>query len=140
MQRIITLTLLCFAALTLKTGPVYAIPQFQKVFFEVYINGHEDPEFAEFVKTKVKCLACHQGKKKTHHNAYGEHLEELLDKKEDKKNVEKISAALEQVAELPFDPEDEESETYGERIAAGKLPGADTLDELKAEPEGDEEE
>ena len=121
------------------TTPAAAIPKFQKVFIAEYIDDHEDAEFAEFMKKKAKCHICHQGKKKKHHNAYGEHLEDLLDKKADKDDDDKIIAALQQVADLPFDPEDENSETYGERIAASKLPAADDLEDLKAEPEGGEE-
>jgi cytochrome c2 len=119
--------------------PAVAIPQFQKVFFAEYIDDHGNPEFAETVKTEVKCFLCHQGKKKkTHRNAYGQQLSELLDKKKDKKDVEKISAALKTVGDMPSNPEDPNSKTYAERIAAGRLPAADNLEDLKVEPEDDD--
>lgn len=138
MRRLSFVIALLMATFFVGVQPVSAIPQFQKQFFNEYIAEHEDAEYAETMKKKVKCLICHQGKKdKSHwaHNAYGEHLEERLDKKEDKKNVEKIIAALKEVSDLPFDPSDPNSETFGERIAAGKFPGADTLEELQANAE-----
>ena len=119
--------------------PAAAIPQFQKVFFAEYIDDHGNPEYAEMVKTKVKCFLCHQGKKDKHNrNAYGEQLAELLDKKKDKKDVDKISAALKKVVDMPSNPNDPNSKTYAERIANGRLPAADNLEDLKVEPEGDD--
>lgn len=121
--------------------PAVAVPQFQKVFFAEYIDDHGNPEYAEMVKTEVKCFLCHQGKKKkTNRNAYGKQLSELLDKKKDKKDVDKISAALKKVGDMPSNPKDPNSKTYAERIAAGKLPAADNLEDLKVEPEGDDKE
>lgn len=133
---IFTMTSLACCAIS---NTASAIPAFQKVFFAEYINDHADPEYAEFVKKKVKCLACHQGKAskfRKFHNAYGEHLEERLDKKADKKDDDKIVLMLKEVAELPYNPDDPNGETYGDRIAAGKLPGAETLEDLEAKPEG----
>ena len=119
--------------------PAAAIPQFQKVFFAEYIDDHGNPEYAEMVKTEAKCFLCHQGKKKkTNRNAYGQQLSELLDKKKDKKDVDKISAALKKVGDMPSNPKDPNSKTYAERIAAGRLPAADNLEDLKVEPEGDD--
>ena len=121
--------------------PAVAVPQFQKVFFAEFLDGHGNAEFAEMVKTDVKCFICHQGKKKkTNRNAYGKQLSELLDKKKDKKDVDKISAALKKVGDMPSNPKDPNSKTYAERIAAGKLPAADNLEDLKVEPEGDDKE
>ncbi|HEX6962485.1 MAG TPA: hypothetical protein VF175_11500 [Lacipirellula sp.] len=114
-----------------------AIAQFQAAFIKEYINDHPDKEFQKYVKTKAKCHICHQGKvtpKNVHHNAYGEHLVELLDPKEDKKDVEKIKKALAEVAKMHSDPEDENSPTYGDLIKESKLPGGD-LEESKKEPE-----
>ncbi len=121
--------------------PAAALPQFQKVFFTEYINDHGNAEFAEMVKTEVKCFICHQGKKKKkNRNPYGMQLSELLDKKKDKKDVDKISAALKKVGDMPSNPKDPNSETYAERIAAGKLPAADNLEDLKVEPKDSDEE
>lgn len=114
-----------------------AIAQFQAAFIKEYINSHEDKEFAKYVKTKAKCHICHQGKvtpKNVHHNAYGKHLVELLDAKEDKKNAEKMKKAFDKVAEMHSDPEDDKSPTFGELIKQSKLPGGN-LEDSQKEPE-----
>jgi hypothetical protein len=120
--------------------PALAIMQFNKVFIDEYIKDHQDKEFAEYVEKKVKCFVCHQGKKKSNHNPYGEQLHKLLDKKEDKDNVEKIRAALENVGKMHSDPKDPKSPTYAELIAAGKLPGGSLEDSQKEPAEGGEAE
>jgi len=118
--------------------PASAVLQFYKVYQAEYLDNHPDQEFAtEAKKPANRCFACHQGKNRKHHNAFGEHLEELLDRKTDTKDIAKITAALKQVSEMPSDPSDPNSETYGERIAAGKWPGGE-LEELKKEPPGSE--
>jgi len=116
------------------TQPAAAVLQFYKVYQAEYLDNNPNEEFvAEAKKGPNKCFACHQGKKRKHHNAYGEHLVELLDRKKDAKDVAKITAALQQVAAMKVDPSDPNSETYGDRIAAGKWPGGE-LEDLKAEP------
>ena len=114
-----------------------AIAQFQAVFLKEYINEHPDEEFQTYVKRKARCHICHQGKvtlKNVHHNAYGEHLVEMLDPKEDKKDVEKIKKALAEVAKMHSDPKNEKSPTYGELIKQSKLPGG-KLEDSQKEPE-----
>lgn len=129
-------------ALTIVAGgarQALAIAQFQAVFIKEYINDHEDKEFAKFVKTKAKCHICHQGKvtpKNVHHNPYGKHLVELLDGKEDKKNVDKVKEALAKVAEMHSDPKDDKSPTFGELIKKGELPGG-KLEDSQKEPEAE---
>ncbi|MDC0934651.1 hypothetical protein OAS39_00085 [Pirellulales bacterium] len=113
--------------------PAFAVAKFQKVFFDQYLKEHKDEEYAKYVKTKVKCYVCHQGKKKKNHNPYGQHLVELLDKKKDLKDVKKITAAIEKVGKLPSNPKDKKSPTYAELIAKSKLPGGE-LEELKKDP------
>jgi hypothetical protein len=113
-----------------------AIAQFQAQFIKAYVNEHPDKEFQKYVKTKAKCHICHQGKvtpKNVHHNAYGKHLVELLDAKEDKKDVKKMLEAFEKVAKMHSDPKDEKSPTYGDLIKESKLPGGD-LAESQKEP------
>jgi hypothetical protein len=112
----------------------HATAQFQKVFFDKFINEHPDQDYQKFVKRKVKCLMCHQGKGGKHENAYGVPMAELLDHKADKKDVDKIVAAIEAVNKMPFDASNPTGETFGDRIAAGKLPAADDLEALKVEP------
>lgn len=77
---------------------------------------------AEAVKEAKKCNVCHVGTDKKKRNAYGEALSELLDKKADLKNVEKIQAALKQVADLPSVADDPDAPTFGDLISAGQLP------------------
>lgn len=134
-MRTFALTMFCAVALLgITAETASAIAPFQAVFIKEYINDHPNEEFAKMVKTKAKCHICHQGKKVgPHHNAYGKHLVELLDAKEDKKNTEKIKEALTKVAEMHSDPDDDKSPTYGELIAKGELPGGD-LEKAKEEP------
>lgn len=139
MRKSALITLLALAILAVNAGSAMAIAQFQAVFIKQYINDHPDQEFAKYVKTKAKCNVCHQGKvspKNVHHNAYGKHLVELLDAEKDKKDVEKIKKALDEVAKMHSDPEDDKSPTYGDLINASKLPGG-PLEESQKEPEDD---
>ncbi len=115
-----------------------ATPPFHKEFVKLYITEDTDQGFAEIVKNKkTGCFVCHQGKKRKNHNPYGEELEELLDKKKDRKKPKKIIAALKKVAKIHTDSSDENSPTYGDLIQAGKLPGG-PLEEVQKEPEGEE--
>jgi hypothetical protein len=101
--------------------PAYAIKQFFDEFKEMYVKADgsaEEKALAEAVET-AKCNVCHVGKSKKDRNAYGEALAELLDKNEDKSNVEKIRASLEKVAGM----ESPDGGTFGDRLKAGKLPG-----------------
>jgi cytochrome c2 len=114
--------------------PAAAVLQFYKVFQAEYLDNHPDQEYAAFVKKPAnRCFICHQGKVRKNHNPYGDHLVKLLDRKKDAKNKEKILAAIKQVEVLPFDPNDDQSETYADRIKAGKWPGGE-LEDLKQEP------
>jgi hypothetical protein len=116
-----------------------AVIAFKKEFQKLYINPDTNEEFSKLVKSnKTGCLVCHQGKKRKHHNSYGIHLTELLDKKKDVKDKEKIIAALKKVEKMHVDPDDKKSPTYGELIKANKLPGG-PLETVKKEPEQGEE-
>lgn len=116
------------------TAPCSAIPQFQKQFIALYADG-TDEAYTTLIKKEAKCWVCHQGKSKKNRNVYGEAAGELLTKK-DKKETEKIIAALQEIAEKSSDPDNSEAPTFGELIAAGKLPGGE-LEDLKAEPSDD---
>ena len=73
------------------------------MFFAEYLEDNSDEEYVAFVKKDVKCFLCHQGKKKKkNRNSYGLALSELLDHKKDKKDVEKITAALKEVRRHAF--------------------------------------
>ncbi len=99
--------------------PAEAIPPFQKEFVKMYVKPGSPLEAQ--VK-KVKCNICHKGKKKKNRNAYGDALAKLLDRKKDKKNVEKIRKALKQVESQSATPG---GPTFGELLKAGKLPASE---------------
>lgn len=115
-----------FAAAWTPTANAY--PQFSKAFVSVYASEVANDEFSALVK-KAKCYVCHYGKSKKNQNVYGLAVGELIGKA-DRKDTDKIIAALEEVASKPFDAEDENSKTFAERMAEGLLPGGE-LDELK---------
>jgi hypothetical protein len=119
--------------------PAAAVLPFYNVFKDEYLKNHPDKKFVEEVdKAANKCFVCHQGKNRKHHNAFGIHLVEPLDKKEDikKENREKVVEAIKKVVEMHVDPKDDKSETYLDRIKASKWPGG-PLEELKKEPPED---
>ena len=97
-----------------------AIPPFYKEFESMYVEPGS-PLAAAVARVK-KCNVCHVGTDKKKRNAYGEELNKLLDRKTDSKDVEKIRGALEEVAKLHIDPNDDASPTYGDRLKEGKLP------------------
>ena len=137
-RHIVTLALSIFWVCVVPPN-AEAIVHFKKGFEKLYITPDTDEEYAKLIKSnKTGCLVCHQGKTRKHHNPYGVHLVELLDKKKDAKDKEKIAAALKKVEKLHSDPEDDKSPTYGELIRANKLPGG-PLEELQKEPEGAED-
>ncbi len=57
--------------------------------------------------------------------------------KKDAKKPEKIAEGLKKALAMHVDPKDEKSETYLDRLKAGKWPGGD-LEDLKKEPKKDE--
>src|SRR5262249_19241598 len=116
-------------------APAWAVPQYYKVFKRDYLEKLTDKKFAEAVdKADVRCLVCHQGKKeKKNRNAFGKELAKLLDHKKDAKNDEKITKSIAKVLAMKVDPKNEKSETYMDRLKAGKWPGGN-LDDLKKEP------
>ncbi|MGI9427159.1 MAG: 3-keto-disaccharide hydrolase [Bythopirellula sp.] len=130
----IRLLAVCLAAILVGLpNTACAVVQFQKVFVSEYLDEHPDEEYAKFAKRKARCHICHQGKGNKHNNVYGAHLAKLLDHKKDKKDVEKITAALQKVATLPFDSKSKQGETFKARILASKLPGGELAD-LKKQP------
>lgn len=114
--------------LWLATPSARAIKPFKDEFTAKYVKPDStDPTeqlFAEAVAT-AKCNVCHVGKSKRNRNAYGIQLAELLDKSTDKDNKEKIRTALDKVAAIKADPANPNAPTFGQLIAAGKLPGGD---------------
>jgi len=104
----------------LASSPAFAIKQFADEFKAVYVK--EGTPLAAEVE-KAKCNVCHVGKNKKDRNAYGNALAELLDKKTDKEDKEKIRKALEQVAGMSSDPSKPDAPKFGDLIKEGKLPG-----------------
>jgi hypothetical protein len=134
-MRKFALALLAAALAWGAARPALAILQFYKVWDEVYLKENENKEFVEQVRNpRVRCLVCHQGKNRKHHNPYGIHLVEPLDKKKHIRDPEAVREALAELGEMHIDPDDEDSPTYDELIQAGQLPGG-TLEELQEEPE-----
>lgn len=105
-----------------------AIKQFKDEFDAKYVKPDsqdaKEKGLAE-AASAAKCLICHEGESKKQRNAYGQALDQLLDKKEDKENKEKIQAALDSVAKQKVDPNDAASPTFGDLLKAGKLPGGE---------------
>jgi hypothetical protein len=114
-------------------GPVtpsaLAIKPFKDQFTAKYVKPDStDPTeqlFAEAVAV-AKCNVCHTGKSKRNRNPYGIELAKLLDRIADKDNAEKIGATLDKVAGMKSDPDNPDAPTFGELIAAGKLPGGES--------------
>ena len=130
----------CLIAITLSLvvggmcRPAEAVVQFYMEYKKAYLDTHPDKEYAAAVnKAADRCFICHQGKNRKNHNAFGIHLVELLDRKTDLRDKEKINAAIKKVVEMHVDPKDENSETYLDRIKASKWPGGE-LSDLKKEP------
>lgn len=102
--------------------PAFAIKQFFDEFKAVYVkpdsSDANDKALAAQVDT-AKCNVCHAGSSKKERNAYGNALADLLDKKEDAKNVDKIRKALETVAAMPSGTD---GATFGDLLKQGKLP------------------
>lgn len=114
--------------------PASAVLQFYKVWESEYLTNHPDKDYVALVKKPAnRCFVCHVGKKRSHRNAYGAQMEEALDWKKDAKDKEKILAAIKAAGEKHFDPKDDSSDTFAQRIEASKFPAGD-LDELKKEP------
>jgi len=115
--------------LWLATPPAHAIKPFKDEFTAKYVKPDStnptEQLFAQAVAT-AKCNVCHVGKSKRNRNAYGIRLAELLDKTADKGNTAKIQEALDKVAAMKTDPDNPDAPTFGQLIAAGKLPGGES--------------
>lgn len=100
----------------LSARPAFAVKQFYDEFKEVYVNNGDLDASAV---AKAKCNICHvKGESKKVKNDYGKLLDDLLDRKKDAKNPEKIREALAKVADM----KSPEGKTWGELLKEGKLP------------------
>jgi len=142
--RCLMIAVLAVVALAASRQAV-AIPLFAKVFKQDYLDNNTHKEFVEEAsKAPNSCLVCHQGvKNRKNRNAFGQEVGKLLNKKDNSKptpeNMAKITEALKKVMEMHVDPKNEKSETYLDRVKAGKYP-VGTLEELKKEGPADKEE
>jgi len=107
---------MAFGFVALTARPAFAVKQFYDQFKEVYVN---DGNLDQSAVAKAKCNICHvKGEKKKVKNEYGKLLDDLLDRKKDARNPEKIREALEKVAAM----KSPSGKTWGELLAAGQLP------------------
>jgi hypothetical protein len=121
-------------ALLVQIDSAHAIDPFKKAFDAKYVKASpstpEEKAFAEAVK-QAKCNVCHVGVKKKDKNAYGIALGQFLDRKTDAKDLDKINDALDKVAAMKSDPNNDSSPTFGELISQGKLPAEDSAQAAK---------
>jgi mono/diheme cytochrome c family protein len=107
-------------------SPALAVKEFKDAFKAKYIKpdstAANEVALAEALG-RASCAVCHVGENKKMRNDYGQQVGKLVGKR-DKKDMAKIQAALDAVAKLKSNPADPASPTYGEKIAAGKLPAS----------------
>ncbi|MGD9647309.1 MAG: hypothetical protein AB7U73_16470 [Pirellulales bacterium] len=122
------------AAVVMTTATVdeaQARPPYKKEFDALYLKkDSKDPAEMALAAAieKVKCNVCHEGKSKKMRNDYGMALSKLLTK-DDAKDVDKIKASIEKVADEHSDPNDDKSPTFGQLLKEGKLPGGEPDEE-----------
>jgi hypothetical protein len=107
-------------------SPAMAVKEFKDAFKAKYIKPDSTAANDVALATafdQASCTVCHAGESKKVRNDYGKQVAKWVSKR-DKKNPEKIGAALEAVAKLKSKPSDPQSPTFGEKIAGGKLPAA----------------
>ncbi len=127
-NRVVTGALVALVVCVVAVPTAEAIPAFKKEFDALYAkkDGTEAEQALAAAVEKAKCNVCHvAGKEKKVRNAYGDALAELLDKKADEKDKEKIIASLKKVEEMKSIKDDESSPTFGELIHEGKLPAGE---------------
>lgn len=111
------------------TEDALAIKTFQEAWNKYYIEGEGKMKDLKDQVAEAKCNVCHvQGEKKTVHNAYGEALEELLDKDNYKatrvkEEPEKVQKELEEAFKKVEDHKGPGDMTFKQRMEKGMLPG-----------------
>jgi hypothetical protein len=113
-----------------------ALPAFKKAFEAKYVDNNKDEAFKEVVK-KQSCNVCHvKGESKKERNAFGDALAQLIEgdaqarlkeagdnkSAEEEKILKELEEAFKKVEATKIDPENTNSETYGDRLKANKLP------------------
>jgi cytochrome c2 len=123
-MRSLVLTVLAAVAVSawLPT-PALAIRAFKDAFEAKYVKADStapaDVALAAAVR-RAKCTICHAPDDKCVRNAYGQALDQLLDREKDQDDAAAIAAALEKVANMKSDPKDSNSPTFGERCPSGE--------------------
>jgi hypothetical protein len=98
-----------------------AVPEFKKAWDEKYV-GDKSTDAQKTLEGSAKtagCNVCHDAKSKSKkdRNAYGNAIHDLGLHKKDKKDKEKIEKVFKEA-----EAKKNGSESYGDRIKAGKLP------------------
>jgi hypothetical protein len=109
--------------------PGNATQSYADEFKAIYVHPDKKDRVSVSLTEAVKkagCTLCHlSGKtKKGRYNTYGQQLAKLL-KKGDDKDKKKVREALIKVFNMPTDPSNTQSPTFGSRIHRGKLPAGD---------------
>jgi uncharacterized membrane protein len=113
-------------AVSLSSGSARAVAPFKAEFEAAYVKKESsDPQHKALAEAvaEAKCNVCHKGTSKKDFNAYGAALADLLDKKTDAQNKDKIREALAKVSEMKSEPNNPSAPTFGQLIEQGKLPG-----------------
>jgi len=121
MRRLFLVLLLGMFLLGLTAQTALAVAPLSKRFLETY----KDSKIIEAAK-QAKCSVCHYGKSKKNRNDYGEALSEFFTKADYKKlkgDKDKLKAALDSALKKAEAEKSVSGETFGDLIAAGKLPG-----------------
>ena len=109
-------------ALVIAAKSVDARPQYKKEHDAKYKGSSIEAALKE-----AKCNSCHYGKSKKNRNDYGKALEKVGLKKDKFTELKSDKAALskhiKEALEKVLKEKNEEGETFGDRIKAGKLPG-----------------
>jgi hypothetical protein len=136
MKKIGMFVLFAVAVASLNVKPVLAFPPFKKEFDNLYVKENPATDAEKSLKeaaTAAKCGICHtgpEGKNKKVRNTYGKAITKLIPDPTDKEAVDalkkdpvKIKELLEKAAKEHSDANDPNSQTFGDLIKEGKLPG-----------------
>ena len=115
-------------AFVLMAVPAVALPPFSIQWKAKYLEGSKDEAFKKEVTTQ-NCNVCHDpnSKSKKDHNPYGKAVKKYLTKSDYDKIKGNVEGAKKYILEALDKAEAEKAadgQTYGEKLKAGKLPGA----------------
>lgn len=133
MKRIVLCLVAVVAASSISVQSALAVKAFGEGFAERYnlVEPTTDAEksLAAAVK-EAKCMLCHGEKSKKIRNEYGQALAKLLDKSEfgakrRKDEPEAVQKELFEAFDKVAKEKSKSGQTFGEKIAEGKLPAAE---------------